>query len=250
LIFVATVLVALLAIEAGYRLGKARQRRATHGDDEEKEAPVGAMVGTTLGLLGFLLAFTFGIAADAFHARKMAQLHEAASIQSVWFQSRLVPEPQGTEMRTLLRQYVDARLQWSGDLPDVRVPPAQTSLAGLWSRALGYAGADRSDVSALLLQEVDNIERARAERVLMREHSRIPGAYWLVLGAIAVLSFAAMGYHGGVAGTTRSPVMAAVALTFSLVIALIVDIDRPGEGWINVPQDSMFEVRALMLGSS
>lgn len=62
-------------------------------------------------------------------------------------------------------------------------------------------------------------------------------------GKLAVLALASNGYHGGVAGTTRSPVMVAVAATFSLVMVVIVDLDRPGEGWINVTQDAMIDVR-------
>jgi hypothetical protein len=55
-LFLAILLLVLLSVEAGYRLGTYRRRRSA----EEKEAPVGAMVGATLGLLAFMLAFTFG----------------------------------------------------------------------------------------------------------------------------------------------------------------------------------------------
>jgi hypothetical protein len=84
---------------------------------------------------------------------------------------------------------------------------------------------------------------------MVRERSRIRFALWVVLYAMSVLSLAAMGYHGGVAGTTRSPVMLAVALTFSLLIVVILDLDCPGEGWINVSQDAMIDLRAE-LGSA
>ena len=66
---------------------------------------------------------------------------------------------------------------------------------------------------------------------------------WAVLYAITMLSLASMGYHGGVAGTTRSPAMVAVAITFSLVIVVIADLDRPGEGWINVSQSQMVDLK-------
>ena len=55
-LFVSILVVVLLSVECGYRLGK--YWRARH---EEKEAPLGTMVGATLGLLAFILAFTFGL---------------------------------------------------------------------------------------------------------------------------------------------------------------------------------------------
>ena len=56
-LFLAAVVAIVLAHESGYRLGRARARRA----DKEHDAPVGAMVAAELGLLAFLLAFSFGI---------------------------------------------------------------------------------------------------------------------------------------------------------------------------------------------
>jgi hypothetical protein len=76
-LFVGTVLLALASLEGGYRWAKKRQARR----EPEKEAPVGAMVGAALGLLAFLLAFTFGIAADAYNARKVALVQEANAIR-------------------------------------------------------------------------------------------------------------------------------------------------------------------------
>ena len=61
-LFVIILLIVLVSVEFGYRLGKYRRNR----HEEEKEAPLGTMVGATLGLLAFVLAFTFGLAAARF----------------------------------------------------------------------------------------------------------------------------------------------------------------------------------------
>ena len=53
-VFIAILFVVLISVECGYRLGK--YRRSRH--EQEKQAPVGTMVGATLGLLAFILAFT------------------------------------------------------------------------------------------------------------------------------------------------------------------------------------------------
>lgn len=81
---------------------------------------------------------------------------------------------------------------------------------------------------------------------MVRERSHIPAAFWVALYGIAILSLAAMGYHCGVAGTNRTPVTVAVAAAFSIVIMLIVDIDRPGQGFINVNQQAMIDVQHWM----
>ena len=61
----ASVLLVFLSVEIGFRFGRYRLSNAEH----ETEGPVTAMVGATLGLLAFLLAFMFGLASSFFEAR-------------------------------------------------------------------------------------------------------------------------------------------------------------------------------------
>jgi hypothetical protein len=239
-VFVVVLLAILAAADAGYRFGRYRRART----DEEKEAPVGAMVGATLALLAFLLAITFGMAGDEFHARKVAVMEEANAIRTAYLRAAVIPEPQRDDVRRLLRDYVGERLQWAGVEQHGPTRAAKELLQQLWNHAAAAAMRDPSDVTALFIESVNGVIDAHAERVMVRERSRIPFGLWVALYAMAVLSLAAMGYHGGVAGTTRSPVMLAVALTFSMLIVVILDLDRPDEGWINVSQDAMLDLRA------
>ncbi len=86
-LFGATVVVVLLAIEGGHRLGQFRRRRS----EEEKEAPVVGIVGATLGLLGFVLAFTFGLAASRFNDRRQIVVEEANAIGTTYLRAGLLP---------------------------------------------------------------------------------------------------------------------------------------------------------------
>jgi hypothetical protein len=243
-IFVGTLLLVLASVEVGYRL--ARQRQKVH--ELEKEAPVGAMVGATLGLLAFLLAFTFGIAADAFHARKEALVKEASAIRITYLLSDVIPQAYRAEIRTVLREYVDERLRWADGQPDQRSNAARDLLDRLWNAAaaVGLQGPGQADV---FLGYVGQIMELHDERVMVRERSRVPGTYWVVLYLLAVLALAAMGYHVGIAGTNRSPALLAVAIAFSAVILVIADLDRPGQGLINVSQEPMLELRATLAKS-
>jgi len=243
-VFVGTLFVVLAAVEAGYRL--ARQRQKVH--QLEKEAPVGAMVGATLGLLAFLLAFTFGIAADAFQARKVALVSEANAIRMTYLLSSVTPEAQRGEIRTVLREYVDERLRWAGGQPDEAGKSGRDLLDRLW-RAAAAVGAQAPGEVDVFLSYVGRIIELQNERLMVRERSRIPGTYWTVLYIVAVLALAAMGYHAGIAGTNRSPAWLAVTIAFSAVMLVVVDLDRPGQRLINVSQEPMLDLRATLARS-
>src|SRR6201993_555017 len=103
-LFIVILLVVLLSVECGYRLGKYRRGQ------QEKEAPVGTMVGATLGLLAFILAFTFGLAASRFDNRRQVLLDEANAIGTTYLRAGMLPE-QREEIRILLRDYVGTRLE-------------------------------------------------------------------------------------------------------------------------------------------
>lgn len=242
-IFLATLLLVLAVIELGYRRGRVEAHRSAASGEQEKEAPVGAMVGAALGLLALLLAFTFGMASEAFHDRKVALLDETNAVRIAYQRAGLAPEPHATEVRALLREYVDAELQWTNPQAVAPARSAPKLLEEMWTHATAVASQDSSDVMALFIESIGAIGSAHAERVLLRERSRIPWLFWVVLYAMTGLTLSAMGYHSGVAGTKRSPVTIAVALTFTMVIVLIADLDRPGEGWVNVSQEPMLELR-------
>ena len=241
-VFLAVLFICLLAIEAGFRRGQYIQRRAEQ--DKEKEAPVGAMVGATLGLLAFLLAITFGIVEGSFQARKVAVLEEASAVRAAYLRADFIPETRRTEVRRILREYVGERLRWA-DANDVNEPLESRRLLGLlWEHAAAAGRIDTgSNVTSLFVESVNRVIGLHEERVMLRERSRVPTAFAVVLLLMAILSFAGMGYHCGVAGTTRSPVMVVAALSFSLVIMLIADMNRPGQGWINVSQDAMVDLQ-------
>jgi len=239
-IFVATLLLVLLSVEGGYRWA-----RYKHRSEVEREAPVGAMVGATLGLLAFVLAFTFSMAADRFHDRKIALLDEANAIGTTYSLADVIPEPHRTEVRKVLRDYVVERLQWTGVEKVQGGLSANALLDQLWAQAAAV-GAQNPGGVVVFLSSVNKVIELRVERVMLRERSHIPGAFWAVLYLITILAHAAMGHHGGVAGTNRSPVMVAVAISFAAVIMLIADIDSPGRGFINVSQQPMIDLHDRM----
>ena len=65
------------------------------------------------------------------------------------------------------------------------------------------------------------------------------------LSAVAVLSLAAMSYHAGLVGTSRSLAALAVAFTFSAVIGLIAALHIE-KGSLKVSQQTPIDLRQSM----
>lgn len=69
---------------------------------------------------------------------------------------------------------------------------------------------------------------------------------WVALFAVAVIALGAMGYHAGLVRTSRSLAIVAVGVTFTVVIGLVADLDSPREGFLNVSQQALVDLRESM----
>ena len=242
-LFIAILAVVLLSVELGYRLGKYRLSRR----EQEKEAPVGTMVGATLGLLAFILAFTFGLAAARFDTRRQVLLDEANAIGTTYLRAGMLPE-RGEEVRRLLRDYVGTRLDAvrSGDVAE-GIRRSENIQQQVWTEAETVAQKNPNSILVgLFIQSLNETIDLHAKRLQAGVRSRIPTGIWVGLFAVAVLSLMAMGYLEGLSGTRRSLAIIAVAVTFAVVIELIADLDRPQEGVLRVSQQALLDVQRSM----
>ena len=238
-----TIAVGLLAVEIGYRLGSRRRRHSS----DEKEAPVGAMVAATLGLLAFMLAFSFGLAATRFDDHRRVILDESNAIGTTYLRAAMLPEPIASETRTLLREYVDVRIEAvkTGSI-DQAISKSGELHDRLWAQAQAATEKDRSPITALFVQSLNKVIDLHSTRILVGLHSRVPAVIWLTLYLLAALAMSAIGYHEGLTSTRRSLVALTLVVSFSVVLFLIVDLDRPTQGLLRVSQHSMIELRNSM----
>jgi len=244
LLFLATVLLVLLVVEAGYRLGTYRHARS----ESEKEAPVGAMVGTTVGLLAFLLAFAFGMATTRYEYRRTVVLDESNGIGTAYLRTSLLEAEQATLVRKLLREYVDVRIE-AVDTGNIAKGMRRSEQLHnlLWAEAARAGSKDpKSVMVGLFIQALNDVIDLHSIRVQAGLRSRLPGTIWLALYAVAVVAFAGVGYHGGLTGTSRSLAILAMALAFSTALWLIANLDRPQASWLQVSQEAMTDLRATM----
>jgi hypothetical protein len=236
--------VILILIDSGFRLGK---RRFSSGEPEATAA-VGTIVGSILGLLAFMLAFTFGLAASRFEVRRQMVVEEANAIGTTFLRAGFLAESQSKHVRSLLREYVASRLEVTrtGDV-DLALKRADQLHLELWkeAEALG-AGPGATILDSLFIQALNQTIDVHAIRVLVGLRNRLPMALWLVLFLLTALSMLGVGYHEALTRSKRSPATLLLVLGFLAVLALIIDLDRPMEGYLSVSQEAMLNLQSMI----
>ncbi len=201
-VFLATVAVVLLAVDGGFRLGQYRRRRS----EQEDRPPVGEMVAATLALLAFMLAFTFGLAASRFESEgAWSSMRPMRSVRA-YLRAGLLPEPHRSDVRSLLREYVDVRLEavQPGKLSQ-SIGRSEELHARLWAHAVAVGEKNPgSIVVGLFIASLNEVIDLHAKRLALGVRNRIPGTIWAALYFVAIIGTSVMGYHAGLAGSGRS----------------------------------------------
>ena len=248
-LFVGAILLVMVSIEAGYRLSRRRS-------ECEKEAAASAIAGSVLALLAFMLAFTFGIVADRYDTRKGLVREEANTIRTTYQRSDFLPETDRGESRRLLREYVHARLELARAIQSRRMThaavmqvqsEAERVQGRLWEMAVANARKDmNSDVAALYVDSLNRMTEVHSSRVVVGLQQRIPAGIWIVLWGLTFFGMAAVGYQTGIVGSRRSLAQPILAISFSMVIALIAMLDRPLTGYVKVSQQPLIDLYGWM----
>src|SRR6478752_4728743 len=242
-IFVLFVIVSLLCYEGGFRVGRWWQER-TPG---EQEGPTGMIVGSILALLAFLLAVTMSMASDRFDARRGIVLDEANSIGTTYLRAGYLPEPASSQIRELLREYVPLRIV----VTDAKAADLQADIARstaiqqqLWSIGEGVAKTtNQGDLVSLFLDSLNQTIDLHETRITAGLYARVPETVLLLLIVGSVLGIGMVGYSAGL--TERRSLISAVVLALALgaVIMILVDLDRPREGFIQVSQQPLIDLQ-------
>jgi hypothetical protein len=241
LIYAGTVLLLLAGNEIGFRFGVWRRTRMPEGE----KAPATAIMGSTLGLLAFMLAFTFGMSGSRFDARKQLVLDEASAVLRAHQRAQFLPEPQRSDCSRLLGTYAELRV---GGMARASFSEIQELVArsegtqdALWKTAATLADRPSPSLS-IFIQSLSELTDLQMRRVRAAVWNRIPPTIVLTLYGIAFLALAATGYGAGLAESRTTVPSLMLILTFSAIIVLIVDLERPRQQLFEVSQQPMADV--------
>ena len=243
LLFILTVAICVVAVESGSYLAKIVILR--HGSDPE--APLGSLVASLLGLLAFILAFTFGMTASRFESRKQLLLDEANALSTAYLRAGLLPAAHKREVRSLLSQYLKLRLSTPlEEIPNL-IRQSDQLHELLWAQAEALVKSDMdSELRSLFIASLNNVIDLHESRLTVGLRYHIPGAIWLALLMLTILSMLAIGYQVGMSGRRRLFGMPLMTLGFSLVIVMIATMDNPGDGKFHVSHQPLDDAYQMM----
>jgi len=235
LLFLLTFLFMVLTLELGFQLGLRKHVKPA----KAQTAQVRALMGAALGLLAFMLAFTFSASQSHFENRIQFMIDESILAKNAFMQADLATEPVRTQSRELLLELVNGRVKLLEMVKQKRqeevfliLKRSQNIHLELWSlvkigqqpsEGAAASGFDNDALKNSVLKLME-IQTLRVQAALV---NRIPLVIWLTLYFTAVMSMVVVGYQAGLT-ERRSPVATfSLALAFSAVMILIMDLDRP-----------------------
>ena len=172
-LFLVTIGGILLAVSIGLRLGMHKRARRAG----TQSTPIPEIVAAMFGLLVFMLGFTFSLAASRFETRRALVVDEANAIGTAWLRAGMLPEPNGTVVRKLLREYLEVRLTAVQSAGDLRQGLARSGelQKQLWAEAEAVAGKNQgSIIVGLFISSLNDVIDLHTKRITWGLRSRLP----------------------------------------------------------------------------
>jgi hypothetical protein len=93
-----------------------------------------------------------------------------------------------------------------------------------------------------MVRAINHLIDLHERRVAAGMRNRIPSSIWVALVSLLGLSMLGMGHFSGLKGARNPISTTALALSFSMVIYIIADLDRPNAGLVTTDQSAILEL--------
>src|SRR5246127_5561764 len=217
----------------GFLLGK---NEARHGELESGAAD-SAVKGAVAGLAALLLAFSFSFAAGRYDQRATLTVREANSIRDAWLRVDLIEEPTRGRIQQLLRDYLEARLKYLGggfDQEQIAATAAasQQLQQQIWQTISEQSRSDKQpgNVSIVVPAVTEMMDAGLA--VGTAYSNTVPPVVLVLLFGAIIFTGLLVGHSFGRAGRRHVLTAMVFALLVTLVVSVILDLDRPRRGVI------------------
>ena len=229
---IGTLALMLAAAALGWWLRKLQTRGMRHSAMESGEsvAQEGYLLGSALGLLGLLLAFSFGMVLSRYEARRELVVKEANAIGTAYLQAQLLDDPFRTRLSNLLVDYTQNRIQLAEAAGDTSAYAARNDrmLTDIWANvsAARESAVAHGTTTALLMafNEMIDLEAERKTAWGLRLPREVALLLLLYLAITGVL----VGHQ--VDGPRGRRAAFVLSISIALSIAVMADLNRPQSG--------------------
>lgn len=208
---------------------------------QQKAPPegVGVVVGSMLGLLGFVLALTLSFANSRFNERLDGTIQEANAIGTAWLRAKAVGDPRGDEIARQLEAYMRLRADYIRAPADQKVVDAITAETSamqerIWTEVSAIV-RDRPDPVAALLMSSLNETFDQSSIVRFAFAKRLPGALFWLLIVMTLLSMGSLGFQLGLRARPLRLLGSVLAAMWAAVIVDIIDLAATRLGTFRTP---------------
>ena len=227
----------MISLEIGYRFGQ-RKARDPESRRESSGDSTGIIAASIFGLLGLLLGFSFAGGTSRLESKRGLAVQEANAIGTAYLRLDLLADPQRAKLRTLFREYLDARLAVQRKLPDLsdaeqelaRVAELQQSI---WSHAVNASKTDGGEYGRLVLPPINEMIDITTSRAVAY-FTHLPGLIFTLLITVALITGLLAGHTLGERRKRSWFYTTIYALVVSLTIYAVVDLDNPRSGLIRL----------------
>jgi len=240
IVFILFIVISLLCFEVGFRVGVWWQAR----EPGEQEGPTDLLVGSLLGLIAFILAITMGLAVDRHDARRALVVEEANAIATAYQRADYLPTADAEQLKELLRAYLPLRIVEDPNEVPANIVKSADLAQQMWTIQARVAQTGYySDLMSSLGESLNEIVTVSEQRIVAGVYTRVPQPITLLLLGGSALSLAMVGYSAGLKGRRSVLTASVLIVVIGVVTILVVDLDRPQEGLLNVSQQALLDVQ-------
>lgn len=223
----------LIAIYIGRRFGRNRSK------DYADNPGTSAVTASLYGLLGLLLAFTFGMSGERFKDRKETIVKEANAIISARSRVRLYADSVQPLFQTYFDRYINSRVhyyQGNADTSRIKETIQEGSIHAdeLWNLAIHHSKINGNLlVSSQMIPALSQMFELNNAQFLS-EYNRTPASILTMLFTLSVSAAFVAGHTSIGKGIFDWWMAIGFCLLTSMVIFFIIDLDKPRRGLITL----------------
>jgi hypothetical protein len=203
-------------------------------------------------LYAVLLAFVVVISWERYHDAENALAREAGAAATVYRLAGGLDESSTAALRTTLAAYLNSVLadDWPAMVRGRSSTRTTQMLSDMYDEVIRFRPPDfhGANMQADVLSELDEVTRARRERLVMAEGT-VPPVIWFVLflGAALTISFTFFfGTENLIAQSLMTGILAAIILS---AVVVVISLDRPYTGAVTVSKEPIRAVLEDMGGA-